>query len=141
MIEGAAIFIFEFMCTQKDVIMLKIKTEKLVSVALCIVLMFSVPTTNVSAAAKRNKLDQKYNVFIDAMDYVGYNIDDYRESDIWLYGSILQEPYATTRITYGTGTNGKETVKDPTTVSGKAPNLKHFRKTALCALLLFLMFI
>lgn len=114
--------------------MLKIKTEKLVSVALCIVLMFSVPTTNVSAAAKRNKLDQKYNVFIDAMDYVGYNIDDYRESDIWLYGSILQEPYATTRITYGTGTNGKETVKDPTTVSGKAPNLKHFRKNGfVCA--------
>ncbi len=113
---------------------MKKKLMRLVSCFMAVATLLGTMGFGAAAASAKNRLNQDYNVFIDAMDYLGYNIEDYRKTNIWLIGSILQEPYATTGITYGTGSKGIEKVVDSTTVSGYAPDLKHFkRKGFVCA--------
>lgn len=74
---------------------------------------------------------------VDAMRYVGYKIDKQAKA-----GSLLQDyasgPRTPTRyrsgISYGGGPDGQETVKNKKTVSGKAPNVKKFKREGLvCA--------
>ena len=74
---------------------------------------------------------------LDSMDYIGYNVK--RQ---WKNGTLLQDRASGPRtpmadrsgIVYNGTPSGLETVKDKSTVSGKAPNLKKFRRYGLvCA--------
>ncbi len=72
---------------------------------------------------------------LDSMEYIGYNVKRQKKN-----GTILQDRASGPRtpmkdrsgIVYGGGPSGIETVKDKTTVSGKAPNLKKFRSQGMC---------
>jgi len=74
---------------------------------------------------------------LDSMDYIGFNVK--RQ---WKNGTLLQDRASGPRtpmadrsgITYNGTPSGLETVKDSSTVSGRAPNLKKFRSYGLvCA--------
>ena len=72
---------------------------------------------------------------LESMKYVGYKVDKHAKQ-----GTLFLDAYSGPRtpmsvrsgIRYGGGPTGMETVKDKSTVSGKAPNLKKFRQQGMC---------
>lgn len=72
---------------------------------------------------------------MDSMKYVGYKVDKHAKM-----GTLLLDRASGPRtpmsvrsgIKYGGGPSGQETVKDKSTPTGKAPNLKKFRSQGMC---------
>lgn len=72
---------------------------------------------------------------IDSMEYVGYKVERQKKN-----GTILQDYASGPRtpmkdrsgIRYGGTPSGMETVKDKSTATGRAPDLKKFRKYGMC---------
>ncbi len=93
----------------------------------------------VNSAAAHPDLPEKMleSYVVDSMRYLGYKIDKQAKA-----GSLLQDyasgprtpPKYQTGITYNGTPNGTEKIKDKSTVSGYAPNVKYFKNYGLvCA--------
>lgn len=80
------------------------------------------------------------NSILRALAYTGYNVQKLKDNG-WLYryeyvGSRLKTnaPDVMTNIGYGAGSNGNETIADPSTPTGRAPDISYFERNGLvCA--------
>ncbi len=71
--------------------------------------------------------------FLDALAYTGYDVKKQLDSGNLFkkYGSSTPRSVLSD-ISYSTRLNGLETVSDPTSATGKAPNIASFERSGLC---------
>lgn len=102
-----------------------------ITVALLIVLS-AVPFT--SLAASPGSVEEVFdNVFLDALEYTGYNVTAQRnDGSLFVKYSSSAPAAVRSNISYGTGPSGLETVVNYSTPSGLAPDIAAFERGGLC---------
>ena len=107
---------------------------KLLSGLLAVVMLLScIPLSALAAPAADIPAEMLDNVYLDALAYTGYHVQAQKDD-----GTIFKK-YAggvaasvRSKIGYGTSASGLETVADPSTKTGLAPNIAKFESAGLC---------
>ena len=109
------------------------KSKWLAAVLAVVMLLTSLPLTAMAAPASDIPKEMLDNVYLDALEYTGYNVQAQKDDGTIFkkYGSSVSASIRSD-ISYGTGPSGLETVSDSTTVSGKAPDIAKFEAGGLC---------
>lgn len=109
-------------------------TKQILAVILVIMVLLSIiPFNTFAAPAADIPLDMLDNVYLDALEYSGYDVSSQKSSGTIFktYGSSVSSSIRSD-IGYGSSATGLETVTDNGTVSGNAPNISHFENEGLC---------
>ncbi len=98
-----------------------------------LMLITALPMASKAAPASDIPAEMLDNVYLDALAYTGYDVQEQkRDGTIFkLYRNQVPE-YIRSNIGYDTGPSGLETVSDKSTVSGLAPNIFKFESSGLC---------
>lgn len=109
------------------------KSKWLAALLAGMMLLSSLPLTAIAAPASNIPAEMLDNVYLDALAYTGYNVQAQKDDGTIFkkYGSSAPAAVRSD-ITYGTGPSGLETVDDPTTKTGKAPNIAKYEASGLC---------
>lgn len=112
------------------------RKNKILSILLAIIITLSaLPLTAIAAPASDLPSNMKDSSILRALAYTGYNVQA-QKNDGTLYQSSSYGKYAPTsvrsKISYGTGLSGKETVANSSTVTGRAPDIAKFEQSGLC---------
>lgn len=107
---------------------------KLLSGLLAVLVLLScIPLSALAAPAADIPAEMLDNVYLDALAYTGYHVQTQKDD-----GTIFKK-YAggvaasvRSKIGYGTSASGLETVADPSTKTGLAPNIAKFESAGLC---------
>ena len=114
----------------------KYKWSKALSIVLAIVLtVMALPMSAFAAPASDLPANMIDHAILRALEYTGYDVQK-QKNDGTLYqsGSYGNKTPASvlSNINYGTGLSGMETIADPSTVTGKAPDIARFERNGLC---------
>ena len=98
-----------------------------------LMLLSCLPLSAMAAPAADIPAEMLDNVYLDALAYTGYQVQTQKDD-----GTIFKK-YAggvpasvRSKIGYGTSASGMETVTDPSTKTGLAPNIAKFESAGLC---------
>lgn len=108
--------------------------KKLLALLISILIIFSAIPFGVFAAPASDILAEMLdNLFLDALAYAGYNVNA-QKNDGTIFKKYSSSVAAAIRskIGYGTGPSGTETVAKSGTATGNAPDIPKFEQNGLC---------
>ncbi len=108
--------------------------KRLVSLFLAVVILICMtPLTIFAAPASDIPAEMLDNVYLDALEYTGYKVQTQKDNGtIFKQYSNSAPASVRSKISYGTGPSGLETVSNSGTATGLAPNIARFEANGLC---------